>query len=197
MEAVIGKVWDALKLTCEQIDGKFGVSFHEENYSKFAEFFEKYYNLLLDQFMTNHTTELDEHKQAAVIVISAIESNAIQQSTVEDNITLAPYAVALNVGLSFLLDRINEKIQKRLGMNEKKTINEFYLPYPLACDTPYFESLCRILYFENGGTEKEGIDYPMKFNIVEWADRFFLLEFILLQQNKINPWQLREEVSKG
>lgn len=195
MKTVIRKAWNALKYTCEQIEKNACVSFRDENYPKFEEYFEKYYKLLLSEFMTTETTELDEHKQAAVIVISAIQSNAIQQTTEDGKIGLAQYAVALNVGLSFLLDRINERISdKKVDVGNGRRIEEFNLPYPLACDTPYFESLCRMLYFENGGAEKEGINYQMSYNIVEWADRFFLLEFILLLQNKINPWRLREEL---
>lgn len=206
MKGAIKKAWDALRDVCNQLDENEDVRFVEDNYSEFERFFTSYYKLFLDKFMTEKTTELDEHKQTAVIVISAIQANAIIQSTKEGEIALAPYAVALKVGLSFLLDRINEKLlncKDKLRMGDKQgdeeeiKIDEFYLPYPLACDTPYFESLCRILYFENGGAEKEGIGYPMAYNIVEWADRFFLLEFILLQQNGINPWLLRETISNN
>lgn len=206
MKAAIEKAWDALKNVCDHLDEEANVYFSEKSYPEFAQLFTRYYKLFLDNFMTEKTTELDEHKQAAIIVISAIEANVILQSTKEGEIPLAPYAVALKVGLSFLLDRINERLlncKDKLrkadsqGREEKINIDEFYLPYPLACDTPYFESLCRILYFENGGAEKEEIGYPMKYNIVEWADRFFLLEFILLQQNGINPWLLRETISNN
>ena len=114
-------------------------------------------------------------------------SNAIQQSVKDDEIALAPYAVALNVGLSFLLDRLNEK----LTAAGAKEIEEFQLPFPIACDTPYFESLCRMLYYEDNNEGKSGISYEMSLNMVEWADRFFLLEYILLQKNKINPWILK------
>lgn len=192
MKAVINKVWEALRHTCAQIDEKSGVTFCEEKYEQFVENFERYYQLFRDDFMTAKTTELDEHKQAAVIIVSAIEANVIRQEAKAGMIALAPYAVPLNVSLYFLLDRINEKLKKA----DEKEIAEFFLPFPLACDTPYFESLCRILYFENGGAKEAGITYPMSFSLVEWADRFFLLEYILLQQNSINPSQLRENVPK-
>lgn len=192
MKAVIDKAWDALRRTCEQIDEKSGVMFCAEKYEQFVDNFERYYKLLRNDFMTEKTTELDEHKQAAVIIVSAIEANAIHQEAREGMIALAPYAVPLNVSLYFMLDRINEKL-KKAGERE---ISELFLPFPLACDTPYFESLCRILYLENGGAKEEGITYPMSFSLVEWADRFFLLEYILLQQNSINPSQLREDVPK-
>lgn len=192
MKAVIEKVWDALRQTCRQTGEKSGVTFREEQRDQFEKNFERYYNLFRTDFMTEKTTELDEHKQAAVIIVSAIEAGAIHQEVRKGMIALAPYAVPLNVSLYFLLDRINEKLKKA----GEKEITEFLLPFPLACDTPYFESLCRILYLENGGAEEEGIAYPMSFSLVEWADRFFLLEYILLQQNSINPSQLREDVPK-
>lgn len=192
MKAVIDKVWDALRRTCEQTDEKSGITFCAEKYEQFEDNFKRYYEMFRNDFMTAKTTELDEHKQAAIIIVSAIEANAIRQEAKEGMIALAPYAVPLNVSLYFLLDRINEKL-KRVG---EKEITEFFLPFPLACDTPYFESLCRILYLENGGAKETGITYPMSFSVVEWADRFFLLEYILLQQNSINPFQLRENIPR-
>lgn len=192
LQPVIEKVWDAIRRTCEQTGEQSGVMFCAEKYEQFADNFERYYNLFRNDFMTEKTTELDEHKQAAVIIVSAIEANAIHQEVREGMVALAPYAIPLNVSLNFLLDRINEKL-KKVG---EKEITELFLPFPLACDTPYFESLCRILYLENGGAKEAGISYPMSFSLVEWADRFFLLEYILLQQNSINPSQLREDVPK-
>lgn len=187
MTPVIKKTWAALQSAYNQISGGQDISFHEEAYPQFEEKFMYYYNLVLKQFMTEDTKELDEHKQASVIIISAIESNVIQQTVQADEIPLATYAIALQVGLSFLLDRINDKL-KIVG---EDPIKEFELPFPLACNTPYFESLCRMLYYEDSKIEKHGIDYPMTFNIVDWSDRFFLLEYILLQKNKVNPWVLR------
>lgn len=192
MKAVIDKVWDALRRTCEQTDEKSGITFCAEKYGQFEDKFKRYYEMFRNDFMTAKTTELDEHKQAAIIIASAIETNAIRQEAKEGMIALAPYAVPLNVSLYFLLDRINEKLE-RVG---EKEITEFFLPFPLACDTPYFESLCRILYLESGGAKETGITYPMSFSVVEWADRFFLLEYILLQQNSINPFQLRENIPR-
>lgn len=188
MTPVIEKAWAALESICKQLKGRTGVLFTTEAYSKFKGQFEYHYKIFMDEFMTEETEELDEHKQAAVIVISAIKSNAIQQSVRNDEIALAPYAIALKVGISFLLDRINEKL---IGVGEKK-IEEFQLPVPIACDTPYFESLCRMLYYEDSSDDKNGISYPMSLNMVELADRFFLLEYILLLKNNIDPWILKE-----
>lgn len=192
MTPVIERTWDALRVACNQLSTKGNISFREEAYSQYKERFTSYYKLFLNQFMTEETKELDEHKQTSIIVISAVESNAIQQSIQDGEISLAPYAVALQVGLSFLLDRINEKLK----IADESAIEEFQLPFPLACNTPYFESLCRMLYYEDSGVKKAGIDYPMTFNIVDWSDRFFLLEYILLLKKKINPWVLRENSEK-
>lgn len=189
MTPVIDKAWAALKANCNQLGEEVGVSFNQEAYKDFKEQFNYYYGTFLSEFMTKETTELDEHKQTAVIVISAIKSNAIRQSVRDNEIALAPYSVALNVGLSFLLDRLNEKLIAA-GVKE---INEFQLPFPIACDTPYFESLCRMLYYEDSNEGKSGVNYPMSLNMIEWADRFFLLEYILLQKNEINPWILKEK----
>lgn len=189
MTPVIDKAWSALESACNNLGAETGVSFNKEAYKDFKDQFSYYYGTFLNEFMTKETTELDEHKQAAVIVISAIKSNAIQQSVGDNEIALAPYSVALNVGFSFLLDRLNEKLMAA-GVKE---IEEFQLPFPIACDTPYFESLCRMLYYEDSDEGESGIHYQMSLNMIEWADRFFLLEYILLQKNEINPWMLKEK----
>ena len=189
MKPLIEKVWDSLNSICNQLKGKTSILFREEAYSEFEKHFIYCYDTFLHDFMTEETEELDEHKQAAVIVISAIKSNAIQQSVESNEIALAPYAIALNVGLSFLLDRINERL---LAVGKEK-IEVFQLPCPIACNTPYFESLCRVLYYENSNEGKSGISYSMSLNMVELADRFFLLEYILLLNNGINPLILKNK----
>lgn len=186
MTSIINRVWEALHETYEHINDT-TISFDDNAYDEFKTLFTKYYNQILKEFMIKDTKSLDEHKQTAIIIISTIESGVIKQTVPKGNIPLAPYVIALHVGLSFLLDRINE----RLKASKQQKIEEFILPLPLACDTPYFETLCRILYYEDALTEKENITYPMSFNIVEWSDRLFLLEYILLQSNKINPESLR------
>lgn len=191
MTPVIKKAWAAIDSVCKQLKEKTGVLFRTEAYSEFETQFNYHYGIFMREFMTKETEELDEHKQAAVIVISAIKSNAIQQSVRDNEVALAPYAIALKVGLSFLLDRINE----RLIAVGKKEIEEFQLPCPIACDTPYFESICRMLYYEDSSDGKSGISYPMSLNMVELADRFFLLEYILLLNNDINPWILKDKSS--
>lgn len=117
MKAVIDKAWDALRRTCEQTDEKSGITFCAEKYGQFEDNFKRYYEMFRNDFMTAKTTELDEHKQAAIIIASAIETNAIRQEAKEGMIALAPYAAPLNVSLYFLLDRINEKLE-RVGEKE-------------------------------------------------------------------------------
>ncbi len=154
------------------------LSFHPERKAEFLELFDGYYETIKGQFMTLATKGLDAHKQAAIMVISVLEANIFEQSKMEGKVSLGVQAIVLDVALSYLEKSINGKL-KEIGIHAIR----LELPMALACETSYFNILRRILYYENN----ENGSYEMKYNIIEWADRFFLLEYIVLLKNGIDP----------
>ena len=180
------KNWNALKesfLNWSKKSEKGTFCFNEEKKQQFCDRFDDNYNTILNELMTSNTKTLDAHKQAAIIVISALESNVITQTCQDDEmISLGPYAVVLDVALSFLLKTINEKVKKLT-----KPIRELSLPTALACERDYFDIMRRLLYYEDPNVKDKGINYKTSFSIIEWADRFFLLEYITLLENHIDP----------
>lgn len=168
------------------------LSVDESRKSAFSERFWQNYDMIENEFMTKETKALDAHKQAAVSVISMLESGIITYETNIDNrICIAPYAAALTVGLSYLCDRMNEI----LGDIEKKPIT-LYLPMALACDTPYFDIMCRMLYYEDPNSDGPKPMPPTSYNILEWADRFFMIEYITLLENGLNPYKVKDIIAR-
>lgn len=188
------KFWKAVENSCKQHNkarpSEKEVKFNKDKKDKFIQCFEKYYAKIKDEFMTEDTEALDCHKQIAIFLLSVIESQALSQEEEEGKVALGPYAVALNVAISFLEGQINKRV-KKIG----RSIKKLELPYPIACRNSYFSILCRLLYYEDAWNQKRvPCASDLKFQILDWSDRFFLLEYIVLQQNKIDPLLLNETI---
>lgn len=190
-------LWAALQEACafwNQKEAEEKLTFHSERKKEFIDFFAKYYETIKGQFMTPETKALDTHKQAAIMLISAWEANAIEQTPCEEGqIPLGCQAVMLDVAFSYLEQSINRKLEDiRVRPIKLK------LPEALACDTSYFNILRRMLYYELPTRGRQGSEkYKMNYNILEWSDRFFLLEYITLLENGIDPKLIKDNVRKG
>lgn len=167
------------------------LSFHPERKKDFSKLFSRYYNVIKNQFMTPETEGLDVHKQSAIMVISALEANIIEQTQEEGKVALGAQAVILDVAFSYLEQSINNKL-KEIGAHTVK----LKLPVALACDTSYFNILRRILYYEDNRVEIDDDFYKMSYNVIEWSDRFFLLEYITLLSNGIDPQLVKDRFRK-
>lgn len=134
------------------------------------------------RFMQTDTGAMDAHKQAAILTISCLEANVIEHRLDDsEKISIVPQSTALNVTLSYMKRCMNDTLKEK-GI--AKRIDKYYLPVAIACDTPYQEIMCRLLYHEQ--TEKD-----MTLNVLELSDRYFLLEYINLLQRGIEPHTLK------
>lgn len=179
-----GKFWKALARAYENAQKAhpdISMKFNSNKQDKFEQIFTDYYENIRTNFMTEETEALDRHKQAAIFVVSAIEAGVVSQQCDEHEMALAQYVIVLDVSLSYLVGCINRRLNK-IG----KSIPRIQLPSAWACDTKYFTILSRILYYENEDTKMAGTE-KMSYNVIEWSDRFFLLEYITLIQNQIDP----------
>lgn len=185
------KLWAKYKETydiCRTKEDGDTLYFNEGQKGRFEEIFTQYYDTILSECMTTDTKALDAHKQAAISIAAALEAKIITQSCDSDKIAMGPYTIVLNVALSLLSDGIREKLKK---MGIKGDVERLSLPDPFACRTPYFEVMTRLLCYEDPSVQKE-ITYPMNYNIFEWAERFFLLEYITYLENNIDPRVMKD-----
>lgn len=183
---LISKTWEVIKQGyLEGRESYPALEFHEENFQAFEGNFEKRYNDIIKKFMRPDTKALDSHKQAAIITVSCLESKIINHPLEDDNkISIVPQLIAVNAGLSYMADCLNEVLKRE---KIEKKIDKYYLPVAMTCDTPYQEIMCRLLYYEQDG------GYGISFNVLELADRYFLLEYINLLQYGIEPSQLKRK----
>lgn len=181
MKEIIEYTWEQFKEQCEDFKkNEKNLVFHDENYNVYDELFRNKYQDVLKRFM-KETTELDSHKQAALITICCLEADVITHEVDEGNISIIPEIIAVNVGMSYMNDRLNELLKKK---RIEKRIPQYILPLAISCETPYMEIICRLLYYNKN--EKD-----MCFNVLELSDRYFLLEYINLIQNGIEPYLLK------
>lgn len=181
MKEIIDYTWQQFKEQCEEFkENEPTLVFHTEKYDEYGALFRKKYDDILKRFM-KQTTELDSHKQAAIITICCLEADVITHEVDEGSISIIPEIIAVNVGLSYMNDRLNELLKKkRIG----KSIPQYILPLAISCETPYMEIICRLLYYNKN-------EEDMCFNVLELSDRYFLLEYINLIQNGIEPYLLK------
>lgn len=181
MKNTIKFAWKSIQSECERFQEKDPtIKFNEDKFEIFDKLFRQKYQNIMDRFMKD-TTELDAHKQAALITICCLQAKIIEQVVEDGKISIAPELVAINVGLSYMNDRLNERLQKR-HLNQ---IGEYIFPVPIACETPYIEVMSRILYYEQH-------EEDMSFNVMELSDRYFLIEYINLIQHGVEPLMLKE-----
>ena len=178
-EGIVSAAWKAIEEGYEECCKKYDrVIFHEDRYEEFERLFMEQYRDVKDRFMVDNTVALDSHKQAAILTICCLEANVIEHISDDPNqISIVPQMIAINVALSYMKNCINEVLKDK-GINKK--IDIYYLPVALACETPYQEIMCRMLYYEQNESD-------MSFNVLELADRYFLLEYINLLQRGIEP----------
>lgn len=190
------KLWKALNESYDiwrKKENGDSLIFFAERKKDFINKFIEYYDYIKTHYMTSETKALDTHKQISIMVISALETRIFEQNCEEDKIPLGPQAVVLDVALSFLLSSINSKLK-----DIKLQPIRLRLPVALACETSYFDILRRMLYYEYStveGWKEEG--YKKIVNILEWSDRFFLLEYIILLENGIDPRLVKDSVRKA
>ncbi len=79
-----------------------------------------------------------------------------------------------------MVGKLNEKLSAK---GSKKKIEQFIFPDAQSCKTSYIDIICRNLYYAR-------TDFQM--NPLDLADRLFLIEYIALLKEGINPDILKD-----
>lgn len=177
MTPLIDSIWE--KLTASSVvygEENPHFAFQDDKKELFAQKMKSNYRKVKDEYMTTSVENLDRHKVAAIIVISALEAEVIGYKDLDnDYVFIGAELIALNVGLSYMIDRLNERLDER---QVGKRIQRFVFPDAQSCSTPCAEIICRNLYYAKR-------DYGL--NPIDLAERFFLLEYITLMKEGIDP----------
>lgn len=182
MTPLIENVWDLLaneynKHYKENLNFKFD----QTKKNDFKQLFTQKYDFIMKTYMDSSVEYLDRHKVAALIIVSLLEIDAISYDNLdEDCVFVGAELLALKVGLAYMVEKLNEKLYSR-GIERK--IEEFKFPKAQSCDTSYLDIMCRNLYYAKK-------DY--KLNPLDLADRLFLVEYIALFKEGLDPDVLKD-----
>lgn len=182
MTQLIDNVWNLARIESEKYSSDNpNFVFNENQYGNFKEKFIEHYNTIKERYMQPSVKNLDRHKVSAIIIISLLESNAISYKNLEPgSVFIGAELLSLKVGLAYLIEKLSEKLQSK-GIQQ--TINEFQFPNAQSCDTSYLEIMCRNLYYAKN-------NYTL--NPLDLAERLFLLEYISLTKENIDPDILKD-----
>lgn len=139
------------------------------------------YKEISAKYMKNFKEPLDRHKVAAILIISVIKADILSVKENTERFT-GNYALAVEVGLNYMMDELNRRLQKK----GQRTLESYNFPTPWTCDTPYYRIFYRNLYYADKN-EKWGL------NPLDIAEKLFLLEYITLLKNDIDPEILQEK----
>ena len=166
-------VWSALsKYYTEELKPKDkDIVFHEEKKEEFISYFTDKYNAIRDEYMNENVSNLDRHKQAAILIADIIENHLFELPNLpEDEIFIGSEQTALLIGLTYMKSSLN----KELATHNLPEINEYVMPEAISCKTPYFDILTRDLYFQS---HKDSHIY-----ILNLSNILFLIEYITLKE---------------
>lgn len=179
MSALFIKTWELITVASEiMCKENSDINFDTSKENIFKELCTNLYDDVL-KYMAEEKSPLDRHKVAAIIMIAIVKSDILTSS--KEGRFLGNYILATEVGLSYMLKELNDKLAEK----GKKKIDEFYFPQAMSCPTDYLKIFYRNIYFANTNTE-------WSLNPLDMAERLFLLEYLTLEKNKIDPSILRE-----
>lgn len=183
MDQLIDKIWDIVKIGAGNICAKdTDICFGESKKETFKNWVERLYDNLLE-YMEDAEKPLDRHKMAAIFIVAVIKAEVLEGER-REAVFVGNYILAAEVGFSYMRKVLNEKLEEKLGV-ETKNIERFYFPKANSCPTDYFRIFYRNLYFADTN-EEWGL------NPLDIAERLFLLEYLTLEHNDIEPSILKE-----
>lgn len=150
--------------------------FDENQYDNFEATFKNKYNYIKEQFMASNVEYLDRHKVAALLIITSLELDLIKYDKPlgDKKIFLGKEMIITEVAFNWMLKSLNEELNKLHLPN----IESYFMPKAFACKTSHFEVFCRNLYYSG----QDGV-----FNPLLLSENLFLLEYITLIKNNVNP----------
>lgn len=182
MTPLIENVWDLIKEESKvYTNSNPSFVFDEDKAEKFKEIFRTNYKKIKEKYMLPSVNSLDRHKVASIIIVSLLETDAISYQDLDpQNIFIGAELLAVKTGLAYLVEKLNEKLSEK---GAQKKIEMFKLPNAQSCETPYIEVMCRNLYYAKN-------DYVL--NPLDLAERLFLVEYIALTKEGIDPDILKD-----
>lgn len=158
------------------------IIYNNEKYNDFEKKFISLYEEISVSYMKHNGESLDRHKVAAILMISIIEAKVLSlKEEIKGYIFFGNYVLAVDTGLNYMLAELNKQLEnKKIDL-----INNYFFPNAMACDTDYYRIFYRNLYYSD-------INEKWSLNPLDIADKLFLIEYLTLKENNIDPSFLKE-----
>lgn len=183
LKNLLEKIWNLVDCGAESMKMKEPlIQYNKKSRDKFNQYFVESYKQITEDYMENSEEALDRHKVAAIAIVSIIKANVVTCDDVQDdNVFFGNYTLAVDCSLTYMLFEMN----KRLRTKGEKAVDSYSFPQAMACETDYYMIFYRNLYYANNNPE-------WGLNPLDIAERLFLLEYMTLEKNGIEPSILKE-----
>jgi len=177
------KIWDVINQGVEAITfNNSSIKYNKDSKEAFSKHFTNMYEYLTTEYMVDASEPLDRHKVAAITIVSVIRSSVLTCNKFEkENMFWGNYILATDSALVYMLAEMNKRLQSK----KKEEIPSYFFPNAMACETDYYKIFYRNLFFANENPE-------WGLNPLDIAERLFLIEYITLEKNGIDPSILKE-----
>lgn len=175
--SIIKQLWDELKKTTLKYQEKDdNIIFNDNVYDEFEHSFTALYNKIKERYMRSDINALDNHKIAAVFIVTVENVNVISYKKDLDkyHFFIGSEMFVTETALNFMLHFFNNRLEEL----ELGKVDQYYMPNAFACNTPYFEIFSRNIFYSK---EEKNL------NVLNLAENLFLIEYITLLKNDINP----------
>ncbi|MCM1439752.1 MAG: hypothetical protein NC131_11225 [Roseburia sp.] len=175
--------YEALKNTFDAYKKRYKNIKFNDDYEKFDLYFNEEYDLFRKKYMIRGDEELDRHKVAALIIVAAMRSQLIScEGKVKSGyFNLQSENIIVDVAFAWIKNELNLLIMKK---DPSKKVMKLIMPEAFACDTSYYNIFCRSLHYSY---------HENLLNVLELAEKLFLIEYIAVRENKIPISYLKEK----
>lgn len=140
------------------------------------------------RYMKDDVEWLDRHKLVACIMVNLVNAQILElvDELPDDKKFMGNELLAVEVGISFLVDMINQNLEQH-GIDVK--IEDINWPTPFSCDTTEDLVLARNLYYAKN---------EWGLNPLDLSEKLYLLEYITLIQCDvdINKLKVKKECTE-
>ena len=175
--------WTILEENYKKSPQKKAIIFHEEKKEEFFKMCEDKYEDIQQNRMKNPDKALDVHKKIAIAVYACLNTELMEYKAElkKDQVEVVLEKAAVDMAFSYLKARVKEKADDN-GL-EMIYPDRFEFPIAFSCNTLYPDILVRLLFYQR--EKRQDID------ILMLANQFFLVEYIHLLQQGIDPVLLK------
>lgn len=177
MKTMFDILWEKLeKVTLEYQKEDSDIIFCSEKRNELKKVFDQLYDKTQERYMDLNVKALDNHKSAAIFIVSTEIVNIVKYNKDLDgnHFFIGQEMFVTETILDFMLCFLNKRLKKL----KIESINQYHMPVAFSCETPYFDIFSRNIFYSKEDD---------KLNVLDLADNLFLLEYITLLKNGIDP----------